>query len=61
MTQRLIQRVELSDEVQRAVASSEDLNETYHLLESAAEFYEQHGRPMTLAEYEQSKSPSVGG
>ena len=56
-TSSVAQRVELSDEVQRAVAQSDDLNEAFALLEAASEFYRRHQRPMTMADYE-SRSPA---
>lgn len=48
--QRLIQRIELADDVQRAVAESEDINEAFMLLDAAASGFEREQRPITLAE-----------
>lgn len=48
MTERLIQRIELSDDVQRALAESEDVDEAFRLMDVAADFYQEHGEPMTL-------------
>lgn len=40
----------LSDDVQRAVADSEDIDEAYALLNAASDNFLETGRPMTLEE-----------
>jgi hypothetical protein len=48
MANSRVERFILSDDVQKAIAESEELDESYRLLNVAADYYRQYHEPMTL-------------